>query len=197
MAAPKIAVIFYSTYGTNYQIAQAAADAAKEAGAEVRLLRVRETAPEEVVNGQDAWKEAAEKMAHLPIVTPEDMVWADGYFISAPTRFGQSASQLRAFIDTLGGVWSEGKLAGKAITATTSAQNPHGGQEATTLGLYTTAMHWGAIIVPPGYTDDVIYASGGNPYGYSAKAGEFDDAGKASVTHQAKLLVDVAKKLIA
>ncbi|WP_417741962.1 NAD(P)H:quinone oxidoreductase type IV [Salipiger sp.] len=197
MAAPKIAVIFYSTYGTNYQIAQAAADAAKEAGAEVRLLRVRETAPEEVVNGQDAWKEAAEKMAHLPIVTPEDMVWADGYFISAPTRFGQSASQLRAFIDTLGGVWSEGKLAGKAITATTSAQNPHGGQEATTLGLYTTAMHWGAIIVPPGYTDDVIYASGGNPYGYSAKAGEFDDAGKASVTHQAKLLVDVTKKLIA
>ena len=197
MAAPKIAVIFYSTYGTNYQIAQAAADAAKEAGAEVRLLRVRETAPEEVVNGQEAWKDAAEKMAHLPIVTPEDMVWADGYFISAPTRFGQSASQLRAFIDTLGGVWSEGKLAGKAITATTSAQNPHGGQEATTLGLYTTAMHWGAIIVPPGYTDDVIYASGGNPYGYSAKAGEFDDAGKASVTHQAKLLVDVAKKLIA
>lgn len=197
MAAPKIAVIFYSTYGTNYQIAQAAADAAKEAGAEVRLLRVRETAPEEVVNGQEAWKDAAEKMAHLPIVTPEDMVWADGYFISAPTRFGQSASQLRAFIDTLGGVWSEGKLAGKAITATTSAQNPHGGQEATTLGLYTTAMHWGAIIVPPGYTDDVIYASGGNPYGYSAKAGEFDDAGKASVTHQAKLLVNVAKKLIA
>ena len=197
MAAPKIAVIFYSTYGTNYQIAQAAADAAKEAGAEVRLLRVRETAPEEVVNGQEAWKDAAEKMAHLPIVTPEDMVWADGYFISAPTRFGQSASQLRAFIDTLGGVWSEGKLAGKAITATTSAQNPHGGQEATTLGLYTTAMHWGAIIVPPGYTDDVIYASGGNPYGYSAKAGEFDDAGKASVTHQAKLLVDVTKKLIA
>ncbi|NDV53079.1 NAD(P)H:quinone oxidoreductase type IV [Salipiger sp. PrR003] len=196
MAQPKIAVIFYSTYGTNHQVALTASEAAKEAGADVRLLRVPETAPEAVVNGQDAWKEQAEKMADIPVVTPDDMVWADGYFFSAPTRYGQSASQLRAFIDTLGGVWSEGKLAGKTITATTSAQNPHGGQEATTLGLYTTAMHWGAIIVPPGYTSDVIYASGGNPYGYSAQAGQFDDAGKASVAHQAKRLVEVTLKLI-
>ncbi|AWI86267.1 NAD(P)H:quinone oxidoreductase, type IV (plasmid) [Alloyangia pacifica] len=197
MAHPKIAVIFYSTYGTNHQIALAAAEAAKDAGAEVRLLRVAETAPEAVVNGQDAWKAQAEKMADIPVVTPDDMVWADGYFFSAPTRYGQSASQLRAFIDTLGGVWSEGKLAGKTITATTSAQNVHGGQEATTLGLYTTAMHWGAIIVAPGYTSDVIYASGGNPYGFSTEAGAFDETGKASVSHQAKRLVDITAKLIA
>lgn len=197
MTHPKIAVIFYSTYGTNHQIALAAAEAAKDAGAEVRLLRVAETAPEAVVNGQDAWKAQAEKMADIPVVTPDDMVWADGYFFSAPTRYGQSASQLRAFIDTLGGVWSEGKLAGKTITATTSAQNVHGGQEATTLGLYTTAMHWGAIIVAPGYTSDVIYASGGNPYGFSTEAGAFDETGKASVSHQAKRLVDITAKLIA
>lgn len=197
MTHPKIAVIFYSTYGTNHQIALAAAEAAKDAGAEVRLLRVAETAPEAVVNGQDAWKAQAEKMADIPVVTPDDMVWADGYFFSAPTRHGQSASQLRAFIDTLGGVWSEGKLAGKTITATTSAQNVHGGQEATTLGLYTTAMHWGAIIVAPGYTSDVIYASGGNPYGFSTEAGAFDETGKASVSHQAKRLVDITAKLIA
>ena len=197
MAQPKIAVIFYSTYGTNHQVAQAAAEAAREAGAEVRLLRVAETAPEAVVNGQDAWKAQAERMADIPVVTPDDMVWADGYFFSAPTRFGQSASQLRAFIDTLGGVWSQGKLAGKTITATTSAQNPHGGQEATTLGLYTTAMHWGAIIVAPGFTSEVIYASGGNPYGFSTEAGKFDEAGRASVAHQAKRLVEVTGKLIA
>lgn len=197
MAQPKIAVIFYSTYGTNHQIAQAAAGAAREAGAEVRLLRIAETAPEAVVNGQEAWKAQADKMADIPVATPGDMVWADGYFFSAPTRFGQSPSQLRAFIDTLGGVWSQGKLAGKAITAATSAQNLHGGQEATTLGFYTTAMHWGAIIVPPGFTSEVIYVSGGNPYGYSAVAGQFDAAGKASVAHQARRLVEVTAKLIA
>jgi NAD(P)H dehydrogenase (quinone) len=197
MSKPKIAVIFYSTYGTNPAIAEAAAKAAEAAGAEVRLFRVAETAPAAAVNGQPAWKAQADKTATIPVVTPDDMVWADGYFISAPTRYGVSASQLRAFIDTLGPVWQKGGLTNKAITATTSAGNPHGGQEATILSLYTTAMHWGAIIVAPGYTDDAISAAGGNPYGYSAKAGEFDDKGRAAVAHQARRLVEMTKKLVA
>ena len=197
MGQPKIAVVFYSTYGTNHQVALAAAEAASAAGAEVRLLRVAETAPEAVVNGQEAWKVQVERVKDIPVVTADDMVWADGYFVSAPTRFGSSPSQLRAFIDTLGGVWAGGKLANKTFTATTSAQNPHGGQEATILGLYTTAMHWGAIIVAPGYTDAVLYEAGGNPYGFSTEAGKFDDKGRAAVAHQAKRLVEVTAKLIA
>ncbi|MBL3597998.1 NAD(P)H:quinone oxidoreductase [Rhodovulum sulfidophilum] len=197
MTRPKLAVIFYSTYGTNHQIAEAAAEAATEAGAEVRLRRVAETAPEDVVQGQAAWAEQLEKMADIPVATPEDMAWADAYFFSAPTRFGVVASQMRAFIDTLGPVWQDGKLAGKAATATTSAMNAHGGQEATLLTLYPTFMHWGSILVPPGYTDPAIFEAGGNPYGYSAKAGEFDDKGRAAVAHQARLLVEIAGKLIA
>ncbi|MBL3571901.1 NAD(P)H:quinone oxidoreductase, type IV [Rhodovulum sulfidophilum] len=197
MAQPKVAVIFYSTYGTNHQIAEAAAEAAAAAGAEVRLRRVPETAPEEVVKGQEAWAAQAEKMAHIPEATPEDLAWADAFFFSTPTRFGVAASQLRAFIDTLGPVWQQGKLANKAVTATSSAMNLHGGQEGTLLTLYPTFMHWGSILVPPGFTDDTVTAAGGNPYGYSAKAGEFDDAGKAAVAHQARRLVEVAGKLIA
>ncbi|RBO51972.1 NAD(P)H:quinone oxidoreductase, type IV [Rhodovulum sp. BSW8] len=197
MAQPKVAVIFYSTYGTNHQIAEAAAEAAAAAGAEVRLRRVAETAPEEVVKGQEAWAAQAEKMAHIPEATPEDLAWADAFFFSTPTRFGVAASQLRAFIDTLGPVWQQGKLANKAVTATSSAMNLHGGQEGTLLTLYPTFMHWGSILVPPGFTDDTVTAAGGNPYGYSAKAGEFDDAGKAAVAHQARRLVEVAGKLIA
>ncbi|SFV31850.1 NAD(P)H dehydrogenase (quinone) [Devosia crocina] len=195
MAKPKIAVIFYSTYGTNLQIAQAAAKAAGEAGAEVRLLRAAETAPSQVVEGQAAWKANLDKMQDIAEVTPDDMVWADGYFISAPTRYGVVASQLRAFIDTLGPVWSEGKLADKTFTATTSAQNVHGGQESTLLSLYTTAMHWGAILVPPGYTDPALYEAGGNPYGYSASAGSFDEKGRVAVAHQAKRLVEFTTKV--
>jgi NAD(P)H dehydrogenase (quinone) len=137
-----------------------------------------------------------EKMADIPEVTAEDMEWADGYFFSAPTRFGVVASQMRAFIDTLGGLWGNGKLADKTFTATTSAQNAHGGQEATLLSLYTTVMHWGAIIVAPGYTDQSIFDAGGNPYGYSAKANGFDDAGKAAVAHQAKRLVAMTSKIM-
>jgi NAD(P)H dehydrogenase (quinone) len=146
---PKITVLFYSAYGTNHGIAVEAAHAAKAAGADVRLRRCKETAPDEAVNSQDAWREQLQRMKDIPVATPDDMEWPDGYFISVPTRFGVSASQFRAFVDTLGPLWQNGALANKAITATTSAQNPQGGQEMTIQSIYTTAMHWGAIIVRP------------------------------------------------
>ncbi len=189
----KLAIVYYSTYGTNHQMAEIAAEAARAAGAEVRVLRAAETAPKEVVEGQDAWKAQAEKSADVPVATPEDMEWANAYLFSAPTRFGTIASQMRAFIDTLGGQWFAGKLADKAVSAMTSAQNPHGGQETTLLGLYTSFMHWGAVIVAPGYTDQAIFESGGNPYGYSHTAGaEFDGKARAAIAHQARRLVTFA-----
>ena len=195
MSQPRIAVIFYSTYGTNHAIAETAAEAARAAGADVRLLRVKETAPKEVVEGQDAWKEQAARMADIPEASHADMEWADGYFFSAPTRYGCVASQLRAFIDTLGPLWMAGKLANKSVTATTSAQNTHGGQETTLIGLYTTIMHWGSIIIAPGYTDQSLYAAGGNPYGFSANTGDFNAEGRAAVEHQARRLVEMTAKL--
>lgn len=194
----RLAVLFYSTYGTNHQIAGIAAEAAREAGAEVRLLRIAETAPESVVNGQDAWKAQVERASALPVATPDDLEWANAYLFSAPTRFGHAPSQLRAFIDTLGGLWSRGQLADKAVSAMTSAQNPNGGQEATLLGLYTTFMHWGSVIVAPGYTDASIARTGGNPYGYSHTQGaDFGDDARAAIAHQAVRLVRVAEKLAA
>ena len=196
MATPKIAVVFYSTYGTNHQVARIAAEAAEAAGAEVRLRRVRETAPKEVVEAQEAWRDQLAAMQDIPEVTPDDLVWADGYFFSSPTRFGVVTSQTRAFIDTLGPIWQAGKLANKTFTATTSAQNTHGGQESTLLSLYTTAMHWGAIIVAPGYTDPVKFEDGGNPYGYSTNPGDVDETGERSIRHQATRLVEVTAKLV-
>lgn len=195
--APKILIAFYSTYGTNHRMAELAADAAKEAGADVRLRRFAETAPAEVVAGQEAWKAEAEKQSGIDIVSHDDMVWADGYFFSVPTRYGAVASQARAFIDTLGGLWFEGKLAGKTVTATTSAQNTHGGQETTLINLYTSVMHWGAIIVAPGYTDPSLFAAGGNPYGVSTNAGAISDETAAALAHQARRLVEVTAKLAA
>lgn len=196
MSTVKLAILFYSTYGTNHAMAEIAAEAARAAGAEVRVLRIAETAPEAVVNAQDGWKAAAAAQSAIPVATPEDMEWANAYLFSAPTRFGSAPSQLRAFIDTLGGQWFTGKLANKAVSAMTSAQNTHGGQEATILGLYTTFLHWGAIIVAPGFTDASIFAAGGNPYGYSHTQGtEMDDKVKAAIGHQAKRLVEVAGKL--
>lgn len=199
MNGMRLAIVYYSTYGTNHQMAEVAAEAARETGAEVRLLKARETAPEGVVNGQDAWRAQAERTAHVPEATPDDLVWANAFLFSAPTRYGGAASQMRAFIDTLGPVWAEGKLANKAVSAMTSAQNPHGGQETTLQSLYVTFMHWGAILVPPGYTDPAIYASGGNPYGVSVAANgqPLTDEIKASIRHQTRRLVEIAAKLAA
>ena len=196
MSGVRLAIVYYSTYGTNHAMAEVAAEAAREAGAEVRLLKARETAPEGVVNGQDPWRAQVERSAHIPEATPDDLVWANAFLFSCPTRYGGAASQMRAFIDTLGPIWAEGKLANKAVSAMTSAQNPHGGQETTLITLYITFMHWGAILVPPGYTDPVLYASGGNPYGASVSAGNpLTDQEKASIRHQARRLVEVAAKL--
>lgn len=195
MPAPKIAIIFYTTSGTNHQIALAARDAAEQAGAEVRLRRCAETAPQSVIDGQEAWKSQLEKMQDIPEVSHDDMTWADGYFFSAPTRYGSVPSQMQAFIDTLGGLWQQGKLANKTATATTSAQTMHGGRESTILSLYTTLMHWGAIIVAPGYADEIKFKDG-NPYGYSGTAGEFDDLGRKSVSFQMTRLVEMTAKII-
>lgn len=197
MSNVRVAVVYYSTYGTNHQMAEIAAQAARDAGAEVRLRKVRETAPPEVVAAQEAWSAHAERTSNVPEATPADMEWANAFLFSAPTRYGGAASQMRSFIDTLGPIWQEGKLANKAFTAMSSAMNPHGGQEATVLTLYITAMHWGAIIVPPGYTDASIFSAGGNPYGTTVTANgqPVPDEGRAAIQFQARRLVEVAEKL--
>jgi NAD(P)H dehydrogenase (quinone) len=105
---------------------------------------------------------------------------------------------MRAFIDTLGPIWQEGKLANKTFSAMSSAQNPHGGQETTLQTLYITAMHWGAILVPPGYTDKAVFAAGGNPYGATVTAsgqplGEQD---RAAIRHQVRRLVEVTERFV-
>jgi len=197
MSSVRLAVVYYSTYGTNHRMAEIAAEAATAAGAEVRVRKVRETAPEEVVAGQDAWRAQAERTAHIEEATLDDMEWANAYLVSAPTRFGTAASQMRAFIDTLGPLWAQGKLANKAASAMSSAQNPHGGQETTVQTLNNTFMHWGCIIVPPGYTDPITFQSGGNPYGVTVTASDqgIPEPVQEAIRHQARRLVEFAGKI--
>ncbi|KKK38243.1 NAD(P)H:quinone oxidoreductase, type IV [Mesobacillus campisalis] len=196
MTNVKLAVVFYSMGGTNYQLAKWAEEAAKEAGAEVRVLKVQELAPESVIQGNAAWKATVENTKAVPVATGEDIEWADAIIFSVPTRFGNMPSQMKQFLDTQGGLWATGKTVNKVVSAMTSAQNPHGGQEATLLSLYTSMMHWGAIIATPGYTDPVIFGAGGNPYGTSVTVGQdgkmIEDV-QAAVKHQAKRTVNVAE----
>lgn len=195
MEKVKLAVIYYSSTGTNYQLATWAAEAAEEAGAEVQVLKVPELAPEAAINSNPAWKAHYDATKDVPVASSSDLEWADAYIFSVPTRFGNVASQMKQFLDIQGGLWAQGKLMNKVVSAMSSAQNPHGGQEATILSLYTTMAHWGAIIVPPGYTNPVIFKAGGNPYGTSVTQGQdgkmIEDV-KDAVYHQAKRTVEVA-----
>ncbi|MCK9247847.1 MAG: NAD(P)H:quinone oxidoreductase [Solirubrobacteraceae bacterium] len=172
----KIAVVYYSSTGFVHQIAQAIAQGAEAEGAEVRLRRAPELAPPAAIAANPAWQAHHDATSgSVPEATPDDMVWADGYALGTPTRFGNPSAQLKQFIDTLGGQWQSGALANKAATAFTSAMNLHGGNESTILAVENVFHHWGAVIVPPGYTDASIFAHGGNPYGTAVASGGLQD----------------------
>ena len=195
----KIAIIYYSSTGTVDAMAKRAAEAAEKDGAEVRLRHVAETAPQEAIESQDEWVEHREDVEGDPVAEPDDLAWADVVLMGTPTRFGSAASQLQAFIDTLGPLWQENALADKVYAAFTAGQTEHGGQESTLLSLYTTFMHWGGIIVAPGYTDEVKFADG-NPYGAGKVTGEtteLEDADTDAIDHLVSRAIGVARKLAA
>jgi NAD(P)H dehydrogenase (quinone) len=117
----------------------------------------------------------------------------------SPTRFGSPAAQLRAFLDSLGGLWAQGKLADKVYAGFTSSNTIHGGQETTLLSLYITVMHFGGIIVPPGYTDPCKIVDG-NPYGVSLVTihDYIEDIGEVTenaLDHLARRVVTIADRL--
>ena len=164
----RIAVIYYSATGTVHRLAQAFVDGAADAGAEVRLRRVAELAPEHVIDAKPQWRAHLDATGDIPVATLDDLRWANGYAFGTPTRFGNICSQLRQFLDTTTGPWQAEELADKPATGFTASYEEHGGQEATLLSLYQTFHHWGSIILPTGYLNyDTAHVAGGNPYGVS------------------------------
>ncbi|WP_187764622.1 NAD(P)H:quinone oxidoreductase [Saccharopolyspora spinosa] len=199
MSTPvKVSVIYYSATGTGTEIANTLVAEAEAAGAEVRLRRAPELAPDAAIDSNPAWRANVEATKSIPEATPEDVVWADAVLFGSPTRFGNIASQLKQFIDTLGGQWAQGQLADKVYSGFTSSSTAHGGQESTLLALYNTFHHFGGIVVAPGYTDGAKFADG-NPYGTShvdaQGANKIDDVTRAAAAVQAKRVVAVAQAL--
>jgi NAD(P)H dehydrogenase (quinone) len=196
----KLAIVYYSSTSTVDAMARRAAEAGERAGAEVRLRQVAETAPDEAVDSQDEWRRHVERTRDEPKAAPDDVVWADAVLLGSPTRFGNVASQLQAFLDTLGPQWAEGLLADKTYAGFTAAQTVHGGHEATLQSLYTTVQHFGGILVSPGYTDEVKFVDG-NPYGVSHATGpdNDDDLGKPehdALDHLVERIVTVTGQLL-
>lgn len=195
----KLAIIYYSSQGTTHTMAQRLAATAEGLGAEVRLRHVAETAPDAAVQSVDAWAAHVAEIADAPRATTDDIEWADAVIFGSPTRYGHITSQLQAYIDTLGGLWGQGKLADKAYAAFTSSQTKHGGQETTLEAMTTTFAHFGGIIVPPGYTDALKF-NDGNPYGVSKVTGggtDLDADDLAALDHLVTRLLTISARLTA
>jgi NAD(P)H dehydrogenase (quinone) len=201
MAQVKLAVIYYSSTGTVHGMAGRLAQAGEKAGAEVRLRQVQELAPPEAIAANAGWSQHFDATRNEPRATADDVVWADAVLFGTPTRYGNVASQLKQFIDTLGPQWSKGLLADKAYAGFTASMTEHGGQESTLLALYNTIYHWGGVVVAPGYTDQLKFVDG-NPYGVSHVTGgnndaPLGDAQLAALDHLAERIVRIAGKLAA
>lgn len=195
----KLSVIYYSATGHGTTMARIVAEAGEKAGAEVRLRHVAETRDPQSFAENPAWTANYEATKALPAATGDDIVWADAVIFGSPTRFGSPAAPFRTFIDSLGGLWARGALADKAYAGFTSSQTQHGGQETTLINLYVTLMHFGGIIVPPGYTNELKFVDG-NPYGVSHVTGPdnqspLNDATKAALEHLAQRVVTIADRL--
>lgn len=171
----KVQVIFHSTYGHVWRVAEAVAEGCREVGgAQVQVLRVPETLSADVLAKMGA-TDAQKAFAHVPVADPKNLADADAIILGTPTRYGAATAQMRAFLDATGGLWMSGALIGKVGSAFTSTASQHGGQETTLLAMSTFFFHMGMVIAGVPYSTQELLrldeVSGGTPYGASTIAG--------------------------
>jgi NAD(P)H dehydrogenase (quinone) len=199
-----VLVLFYSTYGHVYRLAQGIADGVREVpGVNVVIKRVPETLPADVIKAMGA-TEAQEAFASVPIAAVDDLAEAGAIIFGTPTRFGNMAGQMRQFLDATGGLWAQGKLVGKVGSVFCSSATQHGGQESTILSFHTTLLHHGMVIVGLPYTFQgqmrIDEVTGGSPYGSSTIAGGKGERMAseneiAAARFQGQHVAEIAKKL--
>ncbi len=165
----KVLVLYYSSYGHIEKMANAVAEGARDAGAEVTIKRVPELVPEEV-----AKKSGFKLDQQAPIATVEDLPNYDAIIFGVPTRFGNMPAQMKNFLDQTGGLWAKGALIGKVGSVFTSTATQHGGQESTILSTHIVLLHHGMVIAGLPYSfqgqTTLKEITGGSPYGASTIA---------------------------
>jgi NAD(P)H dehydrogenase (quinone) len=166
----KVLVLYYSSFGHMEQMANAAADGARQAGAQAVMKRVPELVPEEVA------RNAHFKLDQpAPVAIIEELPDFDAIILGIPTRYGRMSAQMANFLDQTGGLWARGALHGKVGSVMSSTATQHGGQETTLFSGITNLLHFGMVIVGLPYSyqgqmtlDEVV---GGSPYGATTIAG--------------------------
>ena len=160
----RVLVLYYSSYGHIETMAQAVAEGARGAGAQVDVKRVPELVPEEVAKASHFKLDQA-----APVAQVSELADYDAIILGVPTRFGNMPAQMKNFLDQTGGLWMQGKLIGKVGSVFTSTATQHGGQESTILSTHIVLLHQGMVIVGLPYSFQgqmgVKEVTGGSPYG--------------------------------
>jgi NAD(P)H dehydrogenase (quinone) len=166
----KVLVLYYSAYGHIEAMANAVAEGARQAGAQVDIKRVPELAREEIAARAHYKLDQA-----APTAKVEELAVYDAIVIGAGARFGRLSSQMANFLDQAGGLWARGALHGKIGGAFTSTGTQHGGQETTLFSIITNLLHFGMVIVglDYGYAGQMTLEeiTGGSPCGATTIAG--------------------------
>jgi len=191
----EILVLYYSTGGSVKRMAEFIAEGVERApGAQARIRTVAPISEGKV--------ETAPARAGPPYCELKDLEECAGLALGSPTRFGNMAAPMKAFVDGTGALWMKGALIGKPACVFTSTGSLHGGQETTLLSMMLPLLHHGMLIAGLPYSNAELNAtrSGGTPYGPSHFAGIADDlpisdAERALCVAQGKRLAEIALKL--
>ena len=170
----KVLIVYYSTYGNVYRMANLVAEGIKEIpGVQPVVRTVPELIPKSVIDSREDMKTGREMQQDVPLVTLDDFRQAGAIAFGTPTRFGNVSAQLKNQIDRLSLLWLKGELEGKPAGAFVSTGSLHGGQETTILTLMAPLLHLGMILVGVPYSTQELFTTqgGGSPYGPGHVAG--------------------------
>ncbi|KAJ5725581.1 Minor allergen Alt a 7 [Penicillium malachiteum] len=170
--APKIAIVFYSTWTHVQQLAEAEAKGIESAGGQADIYQIAETLPQDILEMMHAPPKSS-----YPVISPEKLVEYDAVLFGIPTRYGNFPVQWKSFWDSTGAIWQRGDYWGKYAGIFVSTGTLGGGQESTAISAMSTLAHHGFLYVPLGYKPvfplltDMSEIHGGSPWGAGTFAG--------------------------
>nr|GMD04198.1 probable NAD(P)H dehydrogenase (quinone) FQR1-like 3 [Ipomoea batatas] len=201
MATTNVYIVFYSLYGHVETMAREIQKGANSVdGVKATLWQVPETLPDRVLEKMKSHPKADD----VPVISPEQLLEADGFLFGSPSRFGVMAAQMKAFFDATHPLWATQALAGKPAGIFWSTGFHGGGQELTALTAITQLAHHGMIFVPVGYTFgsgmfEMNEVRGGSSYGAGTYAADGSrqptDLELQQAFHQGKYTAEITKKL--
>jgi NAD(P)H dehydrogenase (quinone) len=170
----KVLIVYYSTFGNVFRMANLVAEGAGEVpDAEPVIRTVPELIPAAVIESRPEMKSGREMQKDVSLVTQDDFRQAGAIAFGTPTRFGNVSAQLKNQIDQLSSLWLKGELEGKPAGVFVSTGSLHGGQETTILTMAAPLIHLGMIFVGVPYSCQELFTTtgGGSPYGPGHVAG--------------------------